>query len=448
MVKKHDVVIVGAGPAGLFTALELAGSKLKVLVVEKGKDIKSRPRDEVMCGVGGAGGYSDGTLNLSPYIGGNLDEVTGDAAKSRELVERVDEVFLGFGAPKRRYGLDKEKAAELEKRSAAAGITFINIVQQHIGSENTPKVIASFEKHLMCKGIEFLTETEVADLIVDDGRCRGVVLACGSRIEAECVVLAPGRVGAGWVDGLIKKHEIDFLYGPIDVGVRVEVPAIVMEDVTSVSRDPKFHIKSRTYDDFVRTFCTNHKGFIVKEKYDGFIGVNGYARHDKRSENTNFAFLVRINLTEPVEDTIDYGQSIAHLATTMGGGKPIIQRAGDLRRGRRSHPDSIASNPVHPTLKETTPGDISMALPGRIVTDILEGLDALDKVIPGVAADSTLLYAPEIKYYALRITVDEHMESSMPGLFAAGDGVGLSRDIVNASATGILAGDGVAAKLK
>lgn len=447
-MKEYDVVIVGAGPAGLFTALELSGSKLEVLVVDKGRDIKSRPREEVMCGVGGAGGYSDGTLNLSPYIGGNLDEVTGDGAKSQELVERVDKIFLKFGAPKRRYGLDKDKAAALEKKAAAAGIKFINIVQQHIGSENTPKVIGRFEKHLKEKGVEFLTETEVSDIIVEKGGCTGVALADESEIKSRCVVLAPGRVGAGWVDELIQNHKIDFVYSSIDVGVRVEVPAIVMEDVTSVSRDPKFHIKTRTYDDFVRTFCTNHKGFVVKEDYDGFIGVNGHARHDKRSQNTNFAFLVRIKLTEPVEDTIDYGQSIAHLATTIGGGKPIIQRTGDLRRGRRSHPDGIAENPVHPTLKETTPGDISMALPGRIVTDLLEGLELLDRVIPGVSADSTLLYAPEIKYYALKLSVDNAMETSMPGLYAAGDGVGLSRDIVNASATGILAGQGILTKLK
>ena len=447
-MKEYDVVIVGAGPAGLFTALELSDSKLEVVVVDKGRDIKSRPREEVMCGVGGAGGYSDGTLNLSPYIGGNLDEVTGDGDKSQKLVERVDKIFLKFGAPKRRYGLDKDKAAALEKKAAATGIKFINIVQQHIGSENTPKVIGRCEKHLKDKGVEFLTETNVSDIIVEKGECTGVALADESKIKSKCVVLAPGRVGAGWVDELIKKHKIDFVYGPIDVGVRVEVPAIVMEDVTSVSRDPKFHIKSRTYDDFVRTFCMNHKGFVVKEDYGGFIGVNGHARHDKRSQNTNFAFLVRINLTEPVEDTIDYGQSIAHLATTIGGGKPIIQRTGDLRRGRRSHPDGIAENPVHPTLKETTPGDISMALPGRIVTDLLEGLELLNKVIQGVSADSTLLYAPEIKYYALKLTVDNAMETSMPGLYAAGDGVGLSRDIVNASATGILAGQGIITRLK
>lgn len=448
MEKNFDVVVVGAGPAGLFTAYGLSGSGLRVALVDKGRDIKDRGRNDVMCGVGGSGAYSDGTLNLRPDVGGNLDEYTRDNKLSWKLVGEVDRIFLRFGAPKKRYGGDTIEAAELEKKAAAAGIKFISITQQHIGSENTPKLIEEFQKFLVKKGVVFLTEAEVSDLIVEEGECRGVKFSSGEEIASKFVVLCPGRVGASWVDGLINRHGIDYSFGPIDVGVRVEVPSIVLEDVVSVNRDPKFHIKTSTYDDFVRTFCTNHQGFIVKEKYDGFIGVNGYSRHDETSDNTNFAFLVRVNLTEPVEDAIVYGESIAHLATTIGGGKPIIQRLGDLRRGRRSHPDSILENPVKPTLSEATPGDISMALPGRIVADIIEGLQMLNKVVPGVSADSTLLYAPEIKYYALKLNVDEGMQTSLKKLYAAGDGVGLSRDLVNASATGLLAARGILSQPK
>jgi uncharacterized FAD-dependent dehydrogenase len=246
---------------------------------------------------------------------------------------------------------------------------------------------------------------------------------------------------------MIEKHGIEARYGGIDIGVRVEVPAIVMDPVTKINRDPKFHIQSRRYDDFVRTFCTNKRGFVVKEEYEGFIATNGHSLTNTESENTNFAFLARIELTEPIENTTKYAISIAKLATTIGGGKPVLQRMGDLRRGRRSTKERIAKNLVVNTLKDVTPGDISMALPHRIVMDIIEGLETLNEIIPGVTSDSTLLYAPEVKFYAMHLKVDRHMETSIKNLFAAGDGAGLSRDIVNAAATGIMAAEGIILKV-
>ncbi len=455
---EYDVLIVGAGPAGMFAADELAGRK-SVLVIDQGRDIDEReckmkrrgicthcdPCD-IMCGVGGAGTYSDGTLNLRPDIGGDLAEQTGDPEYAWELVDHVDKVFVRYGAPEQLYIPRGDKVEELKRSAAAFGARFIEITQRHMGSDNAPKVIGNFEKDLKDRGIEFLLDTKVEDLVIENGVCTGVILKDGDRISSGFTIIAPGRVGATWVDEIVKKHKIRAKYAPIDVGVRVEVPAIIMDPITKINRDPKFHIQTKTYDDFVRTFCTNEHGFVVKEEYEGFIATNGHSLRNLQSENTNFAFLVRIELTEPMENTVRYGRSIAKLATTIGGGKPVLQRMGDLRRGRRSTEERLKKNSVINTLKDITPGDISMALPHRIVTDIKEGLEVLNEIIPGVASDSTLLYAPEVKFYSMQVLVDRNMETSVGNLFAAGDGAGLSRDIVNAAATGVIAARGILKK--
>ncbi len=408
----------------------------------------------IMCGVGGAGTFSDGTLNLRPDIGGDLAEFC-DHETAWQLVGEVDSVFLEHGMPDKLYKGDEEEIEELKRRAASVGASFIEINQRHIGSDKTKEVIKSFKNNLVEHGIEFMLNTCVADLIIEEEEgekgegkwvCKGVITDKEEEIRGRCIILAPGRVGASWVEKLIKKHGMEAEYAGIDVGVRVEVLAITMNPVTKINRDPKFHIRTKRYDDFARTFCINERGFVVKEVYDDFIGVNGHSMKTKKSENTNFAFLVRVELTKPVENTTRYGRSIAKLATTIGGGKPIVQRMGDLRRGRRSTWGGIKRNLVRNTLMDVTPGDISMALPHRITMDIIEGLEKLNEIIPGVMSDSTLLYAPEIKFYAMRIKVDGNMETSVKNLFAAGDGAGLSRDIVNAAATGILAARGVMKK--
>ncbi|HDN83799.1 MAG TPA: NAD(P)/FAD-dependent oxidoreductase [Candidatus Altiarchaeales archaeon] len=456
--KAYDVIIVGAGPAGLFAAYELANSnkKLSIVILDEGTDIEHRKCPmkiygkclnckpcHIMCGVGGSGTFSDGILNLRPDIGGDLVALTKDREFANALVKKVDEVFLKFGAPKKLYGVDDDSIRLLKKKAASVGITFVEIPQRHMGTDKAPKIIGNFEKYLQKKGIKFVLNTKVEDIIIENGECSGVLLEGKKKLLSKVVLLAPGRYGASWIDTLAEKHKIEKRHAPIDVGVRVEVPSIIMEDIIQINRDPKFHIRTKKYDDFVRTFCTNHQGYVVKENYDGIVGVNGHSMLEQKSENTNFAFLVRIELTKPVENTIEYGKSIAKLATTIGGGKPILQRMGDLMRGRRSTRERILRNQVQPTLADHTPGDISMALPHRVVTDILEGLEKLNEVIPGVASDSTLLYAPEIKFYATQILVDRNMETNIENLFVAGDGAGLSRDIVNAAATGILASKGI-----
>ncbi len=442
----HDVVVVGGGPAGLFASYEISKKDVDILVVDKGKDVEDRREDEIMSGIGGAGTYSDGTVNLRPDIGGNLRDFTSSDQQAWDLVDEVSKILSRHGMPPPREK-DSDKEEELKRRSASVGAKFFPINQSHIGSDKAPAVVSSFKSELEERGVKFKVKTEVTELIIENGRCRGVKTKDGDEIRANYTLLAPGRVGIDWVQKLTDIYPLKADFAPIDIGVSVEVPSIIMDPVTDVNRDPKFHLYTKSYDDFVRTFCMNHKGFVVKESYDGFIGVNGHSRKDIETENTNFAFLVRVQLTEPLEDTTKYGRAIAQLATTIGGGKPIVQRLGDLREGRRSTHDRLKRDPIERTLKDVTPGDISMALPERVMVNITEGLEKLDKIIPGVDSSTTLLYAPEIKFYAKRLQVSDDLETSVKDLYAAGDGAGLSHDIINAAATGLLSGRGIKKKL-
>lgn len=451
---EHDVVIIGAGPAGMFAAYEIAKrSDLKVLIVDFGKDVDKRvcPMKKtgecikcepcnVMSGVGGAGGLSDGTLNIRPDIGGDLYEFMSEE-EAWDLVRYVDKIYVDNGAPDKLYQATSEEEEKLSRKAASAGLEFVQIPQRHIGSDHTPEVMKSIRDNLKSKGIKFLLQTAVEDILNDE-----VKLSNGETVKTKYILATPGRSGAPWMVQQAQKMGLKINHGPIDVGVRVEVPGIVLDPVCKINRDPKFHIITETYDDFVRTFCVNHRGFVVKEAYKDYVGVNGHSLRDEQSQNTNFAFLTNIELTEPVENTTAYGESIAKTATTLGGGSPLVQRLGDLRRGRRSTWKRINRGQVTPTLKAVTPGDIAMVMPHRIVTNILEGLERLDKVLPGVASDSTLLYAPEIKFYAMHVEVGKSMETSIPNLFIAGDGAGVSRGIVIASATGILAARGILEK--
>lgn len=453
---KVDVLVVGAGPAGLFAARELAiKSKLKVLVVDRGNDIDQRvcPINSykgctscypcnILCGAGGAGTLSSGLLNLRPDIGGNLADLLKSKNKARKLVDYVDEAFLKYGAPKQLSKPSEEEAKLVERKAASAGVRFIPIPQRTIGSDNAPAVIRNFQDDLKKKGVRFLYNKKVENIGSKTAR-----LENGTSITCKYTIVAPGRVGASWLAGEAKRLGIPAKHGPIDIGVRIEVPSIIMEPICKTNLDPKFHIHTKTYDDFVRTFCTNHHGFVVQEVYDGFIGVNGHTFSRRKSPNTNFALLVKVELTKPLENTTLYGQTIATQVTTLGGGKPLVQRLGDLGN-RRSTWSRIRRGLIKPTLKVVTPGDIAMGMPHRIVADIMEGLERLDKVISGVASSSTLLYAPEVKFSACLIKVNNHLETPIKNLFVAGDGAGLSGGLVPAAATGILAARGVISKEK
>lgn len=462
----YDVIIIGAGPSGLFCSLELTklAPKLKVAVIDEGRDAMDRkcPINHVgtqsikcakcspchiMSGVGGAGGLSDGKLNLNYRIGGDLSEFVSES-EAEKLIDYVDKVFLENGGPKETSG-ENGGTEELIVRAAKAGIKYIPVRQRHVGSDKLPELIHSIKKGIEKSGTNFLLNTKAVSVENAGKEKRVKIKSAGKESTLSCkyLVLAIGRSGSHWLQEQSKSLGLAASHAPIDVGVRVEVQNSVMEQVTNVNWDPKFIIYTDKYDDRVRTFCTCPSGFVAREDYGTYVGVNGHSMRGKKSMNTNFAFLTTVKLTEPVENTIEYGRAIAMLATKIGGGNPILQRLRDLRSGKRSTWDRINKSYVSPTLTSVTPGDISMALPHRIVMNIIQGLEKLDKVIPGVAQDGTLLYAPEIKFYGMRVQVKEGMETSIENIFAAGDGAGLSRDIVNAAATGVIAARGIARKI-
>ncbi|MBD3254513.1 MAG: FAD-dependent oxidoreductase, partial [Candidatus Lokiarchaeota archaeon] len=406
---------------------------------------------KIMSGVGGAGAYSSGILNLNKKIGGDLEKLC-DAIdlNADEVIQEIDNFFVLNDAPNKIFNpyQNKQKLKDLRRKCAAVDVRFIPIKQRLLGSKNTPKVIKSITHFLQTNyNIEIIPDTKV--LSFDETKT--LKFENGEEETFDYLLIAPGRWGMVWLTKVCEKLGIQTFYEPLDIGVRVEVPAIIMDEVCRIQRDPKFHIISPTYNDFLRTFCVNHKGYVVKETYEGKIaGVNGHQiTTDGKSENSNFAFLIRQKLTQPLEDTTEYGCSISKQTSILGGYKPLVQTLGDLKGGHRSRQSLIERNPVQPTLKDATPGDIAMAYPYRFITDIIEGLNILDKVIPGVNNNSTLIYAPEFKRSAKRINTNEYLESKkINNLFFAGDGAGISRGIVGAAVTGIIAAKGIVKNIK
>lgn len=447
---QYDVIIVGGGPAGLFAAYYLGEySNLKVLLLEKGKAplkricpigdkgcIKCQPCN-ILCGVGGAGLFSDGKLNFIHKLGKTDLLQFLELSEAKALIDETETIYNRFEMDGPVYPTDMNKAKEIRKEARKNGIDLLIIKQKHLGSDNLPNHIAKMAEYVENKGVTFRHSEEVIDIIVDNDCIEGVTTTQGSY-RAKNVILAPGRVGAEWVGNIAKNHGINLSQRGIEVGVRVEVHNEIMQDLCSVIYDPTFFIRTNKYDDQTRTFCTNFGGFVALENYQDFVCVNGHAYMDKKSVNTNFAFLSKIVLTDPVEDNQAYGESIGKLASIIGGGKPILQRFGDLKRGRRSTWRRVKNSYIEPTLKNVTCGDIAMALPERILTNLVDGLEQLNSVVPGVSNDETLLYAPEIKFFATQIETNNNLETKIQGLYVAGDGPGVAGNIVSATATALI----------
>ncbi|MBC7328772.1 NAD(P)/FAD-dependent oxidoreductase [bacterium] len=457
-MRKYDVIIVGAGPAGIFSAFEISrGNSFKVLVIEKGEDISKRvcPAIErgdclrckpcnLLSGWGGAGAFSDGKLTLSPDVGGWLSEVIGERELS-EVINYVDDIFLQFGAPSQVYGADEAVLREWQRKANLAEMKLLPNKIRHIGTEKAREILRDMRGAL--KSVEVATGETVRRLIVENGEVKGVETEKGEVFYAPYVIVAPGRVGAEWLVEECKRLGIPLKSNPVDVGVRVEVPAVVMEPLTSTLYEPKLIFYSKRFDDKVRTFCVCPNGEVVREYNNGVSIVNGHSYADRPTENTNFAILVSTSFTEPFKDPIAYGKYIASLANLLSGGI-MVQRLGDLEAGRRSTFRRLEKGLVSPTLKDAVPGDLSFVLPYRYISDIMEMLFALDRLIPGVASRHTLLYGVEVKFYSSRIAVSSVMETPIRNLFAVGDGAGITRSLVQASASGVIAGREVLRRLR
>ncbi len=451
-----DVIIVGAGPAGLFAAYHLCEhSDLNVLVIEKGHSIARRKcpmKDAQKCfhctpcnilsGVGGAGLFSDGKLNYIHRLGKTDLTQFKPLQQAKALIDETEQIFNRFGMDGEIFPTDWQAARAIRKKAKLHGIDLLLIKQTHLGSDCLPSHIASLGAYICEHGATLHTTETVQEITVVDKRVAGVTTN-RNHYRASNVILAPGRVGANWVGQLARRFNLGLRQRGIEVGARVEVHNDIMEDLCNVIYDPTFFVQTPKYDDQTRTFCTNRGGFVTLENYkpdhnNGFVCVNGHAYRHTKSGNTNFAFLSKVILTEPVTDNQAYGEAIGRLATLIGGGKPILQRFGDLKRGRRSTVNRIRKGYIEPSLTNVVCGDIAMALPERILTNIVEGLEKLNLVVPGVSNDETLLYAPEIKFFATQIETNSDLCTDISGLYVAGDGPGVAGNIVAAAATGLI----------
>ena len=452
MTKSYDIAIVGAGPAGIFASLELCGAGLSVLLLDKGREIDARtcPAQKkggrctlctpchLVSGFGGAGAFSDGKLTLSPQVGGRLEELIGHE-QAKSLIDYIDSSYLKFGASHKVYGVGKNIAA-LEHQATQAGLKLIPVKLRHLGTEFCRESLKAMQNYLASK-LDLKLGTVVSNITVDNATTKIIETSDGEKIRCQYLILAPGREGAEWLSNKAQQLKLSLGSNPIDIGCRIEVPFTTMEKLTAELYESKLEFYSKSFKDRVRTFCMCPGGEVIVESTGGFdsvVTVNGIGYAQPRTRNTNFALLVSTTFTEPFHEPIAYGKNLARLANILSGGV-LVQRLGDLMNGRRSTQARIQQGLVEPTLKTATPGDLSFALPYRYLKNIMEMIQAMDKLVPGVASPHTLLYGIEVKFYSSQLKLSPCLETEISNIFAAGDGAGVSRGLIQASASGIVA---------
>ena len=467
MQTQYDLIIVGAGPAGIFTALELLrkssrAKELKILLIEKGKPVERRhcpkaevghcvnckPNCAITTGFSGAGAFSDGKLSLSREVGGELPELIGEDF-AQDLIDYTDKIYLEFGADPHVEGVyEGAEIKEIRKRTIQAGLQLVDCPIRHLGTEKAQQLYLNIQNYLAAQGVEMWFETECDNILLDGDTCRGVVARRAGKPDAEAVqvtgrqvVIATGRRGADWLEKICAEHNIAHRPGTVDIGVRVECRNEIMETINNVLYEGKLIGYPNPWKNKVRTFCQNPGGFVAQENYDNDLAVvNGHSYKEKKSENTNLAILVSHNFTEPFNQPIAYAQKVGELTNMLGAGHILVQRYGDILNGKRTWPQELARSNVRPTLKDAVAGDITAAMPYRAMVNIIEFIKMVDHVVPGFAAPETLLYSPELKFYSNKVRMDTNLETNVVNLHCLGDSSGWTRGLMMASVMGVLMG--------
>lgn len=451
-----DILIIGAGPAGIFTALELLnrGYKGKITIAEKGVAIENRacPKAKtgrcvgcknchITTGFSGAGAFSDGKLSLSSEVGGDFPELVGHET-AQELISYTDKIYLSFGADTKVEGVsDSEKIKEIRRRAIRANLKLVDCPIRHLGTEKAQEIYLAIENRLKECGVRLLFSADALDIVMENGVCKGALCRIGGkeeRIDAEIVIVATGRRGAGWLEEVCRKHGVKHEAGIVDVGVRVEVRNEVMEDVNNILYESKLIGYPKPFKNKVRTFCQNPGGFVSQENYDNSLAVvNGHSYKEKKSANTNLAILCSHHFKDPFDRPLEYAKKVGELTNMLGAGRILVQRLGDIRDGKRSWQDDLMRSNVKPTLADAVAGDITSAMPYRTMVSILNFIEEADTVVPGFASEETLLYSPELKFYSNRVSMDKDLKTNVKNLYCLGDSSGWTRGLMMASVMGV-----------